>query len=507
MRHKIGRLFMGKLRYRLMFTLSVFLLTVVGGCVLLYVFFAPDYYIYEKSRILESVNNYIDTLDLADVSDEESAELESYESRYTIRIMIADEEFNLVYAAGNFSENTITQNVDRWITRQADSYVQDAEAVHMTDLFSEGDSYLCLFSLVSQGSGSYYVCLYENIQSVASTLSYFNRFLVVMLGLTLIAGIGYVVVTSRQLLSPIERIDQVAGKIAEGDLSVRVRGKVSSDELGELTRKINQMADTIQNNLNRLENYNAALQRQNETMESFEQLQKQFVSQVTHELKTPLAIISTQAEMMEWVSDEEQRRYYCESIMEEVGKMSRLISDVLTMSFDEHRLNRMVMERIDLAECCRSQIKKYDDWMAQRQIQLTSEIDESCVALFSRQQFEQILNNFVMNAFQHTPEKGRIAITLRDMESDFFLSVYNSGPPIAEENRDKIWTGYYHLKSLSGGSRDQSESVGLGLFIVRDIVKTYAGECDFTNLEDGVAFWVKIPKKMIALPEQLDQTK
>lgn len=494
--------FMGKLRYRLMFTLSVFLLVVVGGCVLLYVFFATDYYIYEKSNVLESASRYIDTLDLADISDSQSAELESYESRYTIRILIADKEFNLVYASGNFSENSITQNVDRWIAQRADSYQEGAQAVHMTELFSEGDSYLCLSGLVSQGSGNYYVCLYENIQSVAGIISYFNRFMVVLLVLTLLAGACYVAMISRQLLTPIERIDQVAGKIADGDLSVRVRGEVSQDELGDLTRKINQMADTIQSNLNRLENYNAALQRQNETMGSFEQLQKQFVSQVTHELKTPLAIISTQAEMLEWSSDEEQRRYYCESIMEEVGKMSRMISDVLTMSFDEHRLNHMIMERIDLAECCRSQIKKYDDWMAQRQIRLSSVIDEQCMALFSRQQFEQILNNFVMNACQHTPENGSIVITLRDMQSDFFLSVYNSGDPIDEADRDKIWTGYYHLKSLNRGHDNGPESVGLGLFIVRDIVKTCAGECDFTNLEDGVVFWVKIPKKLVSIPAQ-----
>lgn len=484
--------FGGKLRKRLLFTLSTFLLLVVGGCVMLYCFFATDYYVFAKSRVLENAYAYAGTLDLADITESEAVVLESYGTDYTIRMLIADQEMNLVYASVGFTDDSITRLVDQWITRRTEEYLPQAKAVHREDLFEEGDSYLCLSGLEEQGSGTYYICLYEDIQGAANTIAYFNQFMVVLLIVTLLSGAIYVLLISNQILTPIERIDEVAGKITDGDLSVRVRGTVPVDELGDLTRKINQMADTIQANLNRLENYNAALQRQNATMESFEQLQKQFVSQVTHELKTPLAIISTQAEMMEWVDEEEQRRYYCESIMEEVEKMSRLISDVLSMSVTEHRLNQLILERIDLAGGCRSQIRKYDDWLSQKNLQFSADIDNTCIAFFSWQHFDQILNNFVMNACQHTPEGGRIRVVLRNMDTDFFLSVFNSGKPIKEEDRDRIWTGYYHLKSLSQGN--EAKSVGLGLFIVRDIVKTYSGECDFTNLEDGVLFWVKIPK-------------
>lgn len=485
----------GKLRYRLMLTLSAFLLCVVGGCVLVYLFFATDYYVHEKAGSLNSDREYIATLDLADLTEEQYAQLSDREDRHAVRILIADEEFNLVYASGSFSEDYISDVVDRWITSRTEEYSAKAKAVRRENLFREGDSYLCLLSIVSQGSGRYYVCLYENIRTAADTIHYFNQFMVALLVLTLLGGIAYVVYISRQLLSPIERIDAVAGKIADGDLTVRVQEGTYTDEFGNLTRTVNRMADTIQNNLNRLENYNAALQRQNQTMESFERLQRQFVSQVTHELKTPLAIISTQAEMMEWTHEEKQRRYYCESIMEEVGKMSRMISDVLAMSFDEHRLSHMILERIDLAQVCRSQMKKYEDWLEQHQIQLSSTIDKQCVALFSQQQFEQILNNFVMNASQHTPKGGRIRISLRDMEEDFLLSVFNSGDPIPEEDRDKIWTGYYHLKSLNRGNAEES-NVGLGLFIVRDIVGSCGGECDFVNTAEGVTFWVKVPKRL-----------
>lgn len=493
-------LFRGKLRYRLMLTLSSFLLLVVGGCVLLYSLFATDYYVFFNRRVIDNVFSYITALDLADLSEAQLDTLDSYESNHRIRILIADEELNLVYASGNFSENNITHTVDQWIAQRTQEYTVDAKASFQSSLFLPHDAYICLFGLEEQGSGSYYVCLYENMRGVAQTISYFNQFMVILLVLTLLAGMLYVIFISRYILSPIERIDEVAGKIADGDLSVRVNGPVPVDELGALTQKINRMADTIQNDLNQLENYNAALLQQNATMEAFERLQKQFVSQVTHELKTPLAIISTQAEMIEWETDEEQRRYYSESIMEEVEKMSRMISDVLSMSFNDHRLNHLIVERIDLAECCHSQMKKYSDWLGQHQIHLSAQIDAPCEALISRQQFEQVLNNFVMNACQHTPQGGEIRVTLQDMESDVFLSVYNSGAPISEQDRDKIWTGYYHLKSLNQGT--DGKSVGLGLFIVQDIVKTYAGECDFTNLEDGVVFWVKLPKHRMTPPQE-----
>ena len=501
MGHKSRPLFRGKLRYRLMLTLSSFLLLVVGGCVLLYYLFAPDYYVFFNRRVIENAFQYIAAMDLADLSESQLNTLEGYESNHNIRILIADQELNLVYASGTFSENSITHTVNQWITQRTQEYTLDAKASFRSSLFQPHDAYICLLGLEEQGSGTYYICLYENMRGVSQTISYFNQFMVILLVLTLLAGLLYVMFISRYILSPIERIDQVAGKIADGDLSVRVNGPVPIDELGALTHKINRMADTIQSDLNRLENYNAALVQQNATMEAFERLQKQFVSQVTHELKTPLAIISTQAEMMEWETDEEQRRYYAESIMEEVDKMSRMISDVLSMSFNDHRLTHLIVERIDLAQCCQSQMKKYEDWLGQHEIHLSSQIDAPCEALISRQQFEQVLNNFVMNACQHTPRGGQIRITLQDMEPDFFLSVYNSGAPISEQDRDKIWTGYYHLKSLNQGT--DAKSVGLGLFIVRDIVKTYAGECDFTNLEDGVVFWVKLPKHRMTQTQEV----
>ena len=134
------------------------------------------------------------------------------------------------------------------------------------------------------------------------------------------------------------------------DFSKHLPEQSRLNELGELSSEINLMEDKIQQNINDLNNYNYLLLRQNRDMAEFEDMRKKLVSNITHELKTPLAIISSQVELLQYEYDETKKDYYFTSILEETDKMSRLISSILQNSRMENKIQQASLRWTSLSD-------------------------------------------------------------------------------------------------------------------------------------------------------------
>ena len=106
-------------------------------------------------------------------------------------------------------------------------------------------------------------------------------------------------------------------------------------------------------------------------------------------------------------------------------------------------------------------------------------------------QIEQALNNYMMNAIHHTKGGRTVQLTLKSEKDCFYLSVYNDGPRIPAGELSQIWTSFYQT---SDRRKDGTTEIGLGLYIVKDIVNHHNGTCGVQNLENGVEFWMKLPK-------------
>lgn len=239
--------------------------------------------------------------------------------------------------------------------------------------------------------------------------------------------------------------------------------------------------------------------REKQSDYQFLESQREFVANISHELKTPLAVVSSQVEMLEIAGDKIDRSYYYSSIHEELDKMSKMVGELLDFSMLDNEMSAMEMSRVNVSELVEYLLLRYDAIFRKNEIKLETEIDKNCIVYGNRMYLERAVNNYVMNAFQHTEQGKRICITLKKEKKQIRLEVYNDGEPIKEDQMEHIWDSFYTTsqKKKSVTSENDVRNVGLGLFIVRKIVTKHNGTCGASNQENGVLFWIKLPEMLL----------
>lgn len=224
--------------------------------------------------------------------------------------------------------------------------------------------------------------------------------------------------------------------------------------------------------------------------------QREFVANISHELKTPLAVVSSQVEMLEIAGDKIDRSYYYSSIHEELEKMSNMVGELLDFSMLDNQMSAMEMSRVNVTEMVEYLLLRYDAVFCKNEIKVETEISGNCFVYGNRMYLERAVNNYLMNAFQHTEQGKRICIILKKEKKQIRLEIYNDGERIREDQMEHIWDSFYTTsqKKKPITSENEVRNVGLGLFVVRKIVTKHKGTCGVTNEENGVRFWIQIPE-------------
>ncbi len=243
-----------------------------------------------------------------------------------------------------------------------------------------------------------------------------------------------------------------------------------------------QKEDKTRKNQSRQSDYNL--------MES----QRQFVANISHELKTPLAVVSSQVEMLEIAEDKIDRPYYYASIREELDKMSKMVGELLDFSMLDNQLSAMERSRVNVSELLDYLMLRYDALFRKNEIKVEQNIIKHGYVYGNRMYLERAVNNYLMNAFQHTQQGARISVTLKKEKQFLMLEVYNEGETIPEERMERIWDSFYTSSRKKKPSAEDAGNIGLGLFVVRKIVENHNGSCGVENKEHGVMFWMKLPE-------------
>ena len=224
--------------------------------------------------------------------------------------------------------------------------------------------------------------------------------------------------------------------------------------------------------------------------------QREFVANISHELKTPLAVVSSQVEMLEIAGDKIDRTYYYSSIHEELDKMSRMVGELLDFSMLDNQMSAMEMSRVNVSEMVEYLLLRYDAVFRKNEIKIEQNVEKKCLVYGNRMYLERAANNYLMNAFQHTEQGKCIRVTLKKVKKLIRLEVYNDGELIKEDQIEHIWDSFYTTsqKKTPVTSENNVRNVGLGLFVVRKIVTKHKGSCGVSNQENGVLFWIQIPE-------------
>lgn len=215
--------------------------------------------------------------------------------------------------------------------------------------------------------------------------------------------------------------------------------------------------------------------------EELERYRKETTNALAHDLKTPLSIISGYAENLIENIQTEKREHYAANIQANVNRMDKILREMLELSRLESGQSAILFEEVSLGTVCTALVNRYRQVCEERDITVRLEGDASVNTDGSL--MERVIDNFFVNALDHTPDGGTIEIRI----SDHTLEFYNSGSHIPEEKLHEIWEPYKKAEE----SRGNTKGTGLGLSISRTILESYQFEYGARNNDHGVVFWFR----------------
>ena len=304
---------------------------------------------------------------------------------------------------------------------------------------------------------------------------------------------------SRKITNPIVDMNGVTKRMANMDFSKKCR-VTRKDELGELGKSINLLSDTLDETLQDLKKKNERLKNDIEWERRQEQVRKEFISNVSHELKTPIAIIQGYAEGIETgvADDPESVSEYCKVIMDETVRMNEIVVELLELSKYEQGADPLHCEAFSIREFADALLGSVKILFEDKGIEAVNRIDGSLVGYGDVTKLEMVLSNYIGNAISHVKEPYKILISCEQKGHCYRVYVFNTGEPIATEDLDKIWNSFYRADKSHNRAGNR---FGLGLSIGRAIQNLHQMKYGVENVEGGVRFWFEISSEPIP-PQQ-----
>lgn len=296
------------------------------------------------------------------------------------------------------------------------------------------------------------------------------------------------------LTRPLRSLNDLAGRLASLDFSARIRWR-RKDEIGELARTFDFLADNLQGALTELHEANDKLREDIEREKALERMRRDFVAGVSHELKTPLSLIGGYAEgLQDNIGSGAKRERYTEVILDETRRMSAIVGDMLDLSHLEAGQYRLNREPFDASLLLKESAERAEALGAERNIRMTVSLPEEEDGIVEveadRFRIGQVLTNLVTNAVRHTPDGGTVTLAVSRDGGDWRFSVHNVGDSIPEEELPRIWGQFYRVDKARAR---ESGGTGIGLAIVKQILDLHGSRYDVRNEQSGVTFAFTLP--------------
>ena len=265
------------------------------------------------------------------------------------------------------------------------------------------------------------------------------------------------------------------------------------DEISMLGSNLNVLSERLEATISELKTANNELQKDIQKKEEIDEMRKEFLSNVSHELKTPVAIIQGYAEgLKESVNDDEQSRdFYCDVIIDEALKMNRMVQKLLTLNHLEFGTNTVEMERFDLITVIDYVLNRARVLIEERNAQVIFNNKKQVFVWADEFQIEEVITNYISNALNHLNGEKIIKIDVEEKDDIVKCTVFNTGENIPESDIDKIWEKFYKVDKAR--TREYGGS-GIGLSIVKAILAAMNRECGVKNVQNGVEFWFEVEK-------------
>ena len=302
----------------------------------------------------------------------------------------------------------------------------------------------------------------------------------------MISGIVILVMTNR-ITRPISELTKLSEKMSDLDFDARYQSR-AGNEIDVLGDNFNKMSRKLESTISELKSANNKLQKDIEDKIKIDEMRKEFLDNVSHELKTPIALIQGYAEgLNENISDDpESREFYCEVIMDEASKMNKLVKNLLTLNQLESGKDAPVMERFDIVSLIRGVLGSMHIMIEQKEATVIFEETEPVYVWADEFKIEEVVTNYTSNALNHLDGERKVEIKVLQEEDCVKVTVFNTGTPIPEEDIPNLWNKFYKVDKAR--TREYGGS-GIGLSIVKAIVEGMNQKYGVCNYDNGLEFW------------------
>lgn len=481
---------------------AIFIVLMVGtllACWFINNSFLESYYVANKENTLENALVKIDECIKNDTNtDEFNIILQQICSKGNISIYAMDVDGNVVMSSTNEVDNKLLQ-------RRLWGYVFGVDDHKNDKVLQKEDKYTMLktsdrtmkmgyvemFGVFSNGD---WFIMRTPLESIRESVAISNRFLVYIGFAAILISAVVIWLISKRITDPILELADISERMTHLDFDVKYKSG-GTNEIGVLGTHFNQLSETLERTISELKTANNELQKDIEQKEQIDEMRKEFLSNVSHELKTPIALIQGYAEgLKEGINeDEESRDFYCEVIMDEASKMNQMVKKLLTLNQLEFGNDTVSMERFDITSMIRGIIQSTSILAEQKEVKILFAQEEPVYVWADEFKTEEVFTNYLSNALNHVDGDRVIEVKLDCREKDVRISVFNTGKPIPKEDIDHIWTKFYKVDKARtrayGGS-------GIGLSIVKAIMESFHKECGVINYDNGVEFWFELDYKI-----------
>ena len=487
---------LSSVKVKLFLTLSTTVLLIILFLIIVNNFALEKFYLYKKQNTLksvyESLNDYYKT---PGQDNDLQTELEKLSIKNNFDILIKDNNgINLYTTNKNFS--TVIGSINDILDK-----VQGGKELESNDNFTikkqrdskNGLSYMMLSGKLENG---YFLYIRIPLNSIQDSVSISNNFLLMMAGFTILIASIMVTIVSRKFTEPILELNNIAKKMSNLDFSQKYKVTNARDEINNLGRSINTMSDKLERTIKQLRSSNIELERDIEEKSKIDEMRKTFISDVSHELKTPIALIQGYSEgLLENVNnDEESRKFYAEVILDETNKMDKLVKQLLELMKLEYGKREFNNKEFNIVELEKEVIRKTNVMIEEKQAEIKFDENEDIIVFADDFYIEQVLTNYLTNAIKNVKEMYgekyiKISNEINKEEQKVCIKVFNTGKQISEENLNRIWNRFYKADE----SRHREDGgTGIGLAFVKAIMSNYDNKYGVKNLENGVEFYFEL---------------
>lgn len=347
--------------------------------------------------------------------------------------------------------------------------------------------YYELYSFLDSGNS---VIIRMSVESFKESISITNQFYL-WIGIAAIVLITIVMlIVANRYTTPLLQLADISRRMSHLDFNAKYTGR-HNDEIGILGESMNDMSQKLERAISELKSANIELQKDIAKKEEVDEMRKEFISNVSHELKTPIALIQGYAEGLQdgMAENPEDAKYYCEVIIDEAGKMNRMVKNLLTLNQLEFGTAQVHMERFDIVSVVSGVIQSMKIKAEQEQVTVQFDSTNPISVWADEFQIEEVITNYLSNAFNHVDENKLIKVEIVEKNGIVRVSVFNTGKQIPNEELENIWIKFHKVDKARtrayGGN-------GIGLSIVKAIMDRHNKKYGVINHPDGVEFWFEL---------------